>query len=141
MSIKQKVVWIGSAIWLAAALPGCVVDTTADDVIVVPERTGILTVATTIDGDTNPNACAYWGVDYLELIIYDSFGREFVDAEAPCEDFAVSVELPRGDYSADATLIEASGAPVSVTLPLDALRVTPDTELTVEVDFPSSSML
>ena len=69
-------------------------------------------------------------------LVFDSFGGAFVAADAPCDGFAISIELPEGDYSADATLVDDFNHAVSVTLPLDGLRVIEDTELTINVDFP-----
>ena len=143
MSLKQWITRSSAALALALAAPGCVVDDGGgDDVVVVePERTGVLTVLYTIDSDTDPTLCSDYGAYYLELIVYDGSGREYVEAEALCEDFALSVELPEGNYSADATLVDDLDEAVSVTLPLDAIRVTADTELTIDVDFPTGSML
>ncbi len=60
---------------------------------------------------------------------------------APCTDFAVTADLPVGNYTAQVTLVDSSSREVSTSLTLQDIRVTSETNLTVDVDFPSTSRL
>lgn len=127
---------------LALGASGCFFETDDDDrVIVVPARTGALTVNWTIAGTVDPAACALSGADAFELVVYDDFGRFVTEAEAPCESFFISIELDDGFYSADATLVDVFDGAVTVTAPLENLDIIADTELVIDLDFPSSSFL
>jgi hypothetical protein len=50
-------------------------------------------------------------------------------------------QLPDGSYTADVTLVDSAGNSRSVTKPLQAIEVVAGTDLAIDVDFPSSSIL
>ena len=108
--------------------------------VVVVESTGQLTVTWTVAGEASSDVCFDFAVDATELTVWDSSGRLVADEFANCEDFALTLELPVDTYQADLILVDVNDNPVSTTLPLDDLRVTPDSELVVDVDFPASSI-
>ena len=127
-------------IGVAAATPACG-DSEPDRVVVVDPPTGTLTVEYTIQGETVPSHCAFYGASDVELVVYDDLGYIVADRYAPCESYLVSVELYPGLYGADVTLVDPFNNAVSVTAPLDGLDVVRDTELVVLVDFPPGSFL
>jgi hypothetical protein len=81
------------------------------------------------------------GADRFELLIYDEFGAFFSEAEAPCGAFTLTVELPIGRFSADATLVDVFDRAVSTTRTLADLLIVRDTDLVVTVDFSPGSIL
>jgi hypothetical protein len=92
-------------------------------------------------GSTRPAACDAIAAARYELVVYDSFGDFYTEAEAPCEAFALSLELSDGFYSADATLVDFADRAVTTTSTLEALDIIADSELVVTVDFPPGSVL
>ena len=138
----MRLAFLSIALVSATALFGCSTTTTdTTPTVVVQEPTGQLTLTWTVAGAASPSACLAYDADALEVNIFDSSGRQADTEFANCEDFALTVELGVDVYSADATLVDVNDAAVSTTLPLDDLRVTDGTELTVDIDFPDSSML
>jgi hypothetical protein len=116
---------------LAFALPGCViVDDDNDD-------PGTLTVAWSVDGALEPSDCAFFGMDRLELTVYDVFDDPVVTSYAPCEQFELSLRLPEGYYSADATLVDSLDRSVTTTQLIDDIDIIEDDELYIPIDFPA----
>ena len=115
--------------------------TTSPPPVVVVEATGQLTITWTVAGEASSDVCFDFGADATELTVWDSSGRMTADEFANCEDFAITLELPVDTYQGDLLLVDVNDDPVSTTLPLDDLRITPDSELVVDVDFPVSSIL
>ena len=100
------------------------------------ERPGFLTVSWRIHGTVDPAFCADYGAEAMELAIYDRYENFVGEVEAPCEDFATTVELPPDLYHVDATLIGFADEAVSDTALLLDLDVFSDSELVVDVDYP-----
>ena len=125
---------------LAASPLGCMVGVTASPPVATA-TTGTLTVTWLMAGTTDSSLCAGYGADSLELAVYDSAGNEVTTVEAPCESFATTVELPEGRYTANATLVDSALRARSVTKPLSAIDIVAGTDLTIDLDFPTSSML
>lgn len=119
---------------------GCADDDDEAPIVVVPRDFGSLTTEWSIFGRLDPRDCADVGADRFELLIYDDFGVFFTEAEAPCEAFSLTVDLPAGRFSADATLVDAVDRAVSTTTTLDALDIVVGTDLVVSVDFPPGSI-
>jgi hypothetical protein len=142
MSVRKLFgIFTGCAI-AAFSCAGCSVEAGLDTGVSVPAvDKGTLTVDWSIAGYQDAEACDDFDVDEFELIVFDDIGRPFTTTTAPCEEFAITVELPEGYYSADATLTDSSANAVTVTKPLDDIDVTSGTDLTIELDFPSSSFL
>jgi hypothetical protein len=118
-------------------MPGCLVVDDDDD---NRAPVGTLEVRWTIDGLTDPLDCADFGVDRLEVRIYDR-GTLVDELEPYCEDFSVSLDMLDGIYDADATLVDSFDNAVSVTEPLDAIDIIEGTTLSIDVDFPIDSFL
>ena len=133
--------WGASALALGAALQlsGCLV--VADDDDLGPLPLGTLTVNWSIDGIRDPLDCEDFGVDRLELVIYDRFGDVVDELEPFCEDFGISVDLAEGSYSADVTLVDSFDRSATLTETLEAIDIIADTDLTLGVDFPVDSFL
>ncbi|HWO09696.1 MAG TPA: hypothetical protein VNN80_09465 [Polyangiaceae bacterium] len=122
--------WVLSAA-LVFALPGClIVDDDIDD------DPGTLTLAWSVDGAVEPADCAFYGIDRLELTVYDIFDDPLVTSYALCEEFELSIRLPEGYYSADATLIDSFDRSVTRTQVIDDIDIIEDEELYIPVDFP-----
>jgi len=118
---------------LALMTPGCIiVDDDEDD-------TGALTVTWTIQGIDEPSDCAFFGFDRLELAVFDFFDDHVVTTYGYCEDFVVSLDLPEGFYSADATLLDSSNRAATTTQVIDDIDVYEGEELIIPIDFPSRS--
>jgi hypothetical protein len=124
----------------AAGLSACFITSHHEPVIVGPD-VGTLTIDVTLDGTKDPIACADYGATDIELVVYDSRGTEVAEDYAPCEDFAISVDLHDGVYSADVTLVDAANKAVTTTLPIDDVDVRAGKELVIDVDFPKGSRL
>ena len=135
--------WGAGSLALAAALglSGCFI--TTDDG--VPSRgplpRGTLTLDWTIDGQRSGLDCSDFGVDRLELIIYDASGAEVDEVEPYCESFEVSVDLVEDTYSADVTLVDGADRSVTLTKTLDAIDIIEGSDLNISVDFPVDSFL
>jgi hypothetical protein len=126
---------------LALAAAGCADSEDEAPIVVVPRDFGSLTAQWSIFGGLDPRACADIGADRFELLVYDDFGVFFTEAEAPCEAFEFTLDLPAGRFFADATLVDSFDRAVSTTTTLDALDIIVDSDLVVSVDFPPGSIL
>lgn len=133
--------WAGRAaaiVAIAVAAPACVVG--ADVVVPSSGPTGTLTARWSVDGAFDNSVCSDYGADQMELVINDVSGYEVARAYQPCEQFEVTVELPVGSYTADATLIGYDSRPVSTTLPVQTFRIVRDTDIFIDTDFPADSL-
>lgn len=132
--------WGASLVALGAALQlsGCFV--VADDGP-GPLPVGTLTVAWTIDGQQSSFDCDDFGVDRLELVVYDESGAKVDELNPFCESFAVSVDLVEGSYFADVTLVDGADRSATLTKTLDAIDIIDGTELEIAVDFSVDSFL
>lgn len=124
--------WVLSAA-LVCALPGCLIIDESDD------DPGTMTVAWTVEGLQDPLDCAFYGIDRLELTVYDVFDDPIVTSYALCEEFELSIRLPEGYYSADATLIDGFDRSVTRTQLIDAIDIVEDEELFIPIDFSARS--
>ena len=129
-----------------AALPACSVGvepiSTAPTPPTVPAvDTGTLTVTWLVAGTAEPALCTAYRADSLELVIDDATGAEVTTLNAPCEAFSTTVTLPEGSYTAEATLVDAASNSRSITKPLQSIRIVAGTDLAIDLDFPTSSLL
>ena len=141
-SIKIYAALSGCAL-AVAGLSGCflMTDTRPGPEPVPPAETGSATIAWTVTGSRSPVSCSQFGAYDLELTVYDRFHRQITQRAAPCTDFTVTVNLPEGTYEVEAVLVDSRSREVSTTFSREDVRVTPESNLTIEVDFPSSSRL
>jgi hypothetical protein len=125
---------------LVSSLAGCMVEAGFDAPVVV-ERTGGLRLEWTIDGRDDGVAGADYGVSSVEVDVYDAFGDYVTTSLSRCDDHAVTIDLPEGDFDADATLVDDFGDAMSTTATVERLDVISGTDLVVDLDFPAASML
>jgi len=131
-----------SACALAAASLGCSVAVSPlEPPLVTTAPAGTLTVRWLVAGTTDPGLCARYGATTLELVVYDAGGGEVATANAACESFSLTLALPEGSYSADATLVDPGARARSVTKPIQAIDIVAGTDLAIDLDFPPSSIL
>ncbi len=129
--------WLLSAfagLWLGAS--GCIVEPGAPGKA-APERKGLLTVTWSIDEDADPRACRRHGAATIDIVVYDRRGARVAEERAECEDLSATVELPEGEYRAQASLTDRAGSRVSAPLRLEDIDIRSGTELTITTDFPS----
>jgi hypothetical protein len=122
----------------ALQLSGCFV--VADDDS-APLPVGTLSVDWTIDGQQSALDCSDFGVDRLELVIYDESGAKVDEVEPFCESFGVSVDLVEGGYFADVTLVDSADRSATLTKTLNAIDIIDGTDLDIAVDFSVDSFL
>jgi hypothetical protein len=140
MQFMTQVLTLLSA--LAASALGCSVAVSPSPPdVVVPANAGTLTVRWLVAGGTDPATCDAYGATTMEVVVYDASGAEIAKANAPCSAFAITIPLPDGTYSAEATLIDPGSNARSVTKPLHGLEVVSGTDLAVDLDFPTTSIL
>lgn len=138
---------VSSCVLAVAGLTGCYVSTEPlpgpepGPLPVIPVATGTLTVSWTVAGSHSAPACSQFGADDLQLVVRDSSQRPLMTVRAPCTDFSLPVKLPRGDYEAEAKLVDASGNDVSTALPIPDIRIVPGSNLTIDIEFPSTSRI
>lgn len=130
---KKALTW-GGLIFGLTMVPGCLVVDDDDD----PDPIGTLEVLWTIDGRTDPVDCLDFGVDRLELRIYDR-GDLIDEIEPFCEDFGVALDMFDGVYDGEATLVDSFDRVVAVPEPLDNIDIIAGTTLTIDIDFPLDS--
>lgn len=125
-----------SCLALSAAAAGCVV--VARDSPPRPVGVGSLTTYWTIAGSADPDVCLYYGVDRVDVAVYDFADRSVTWAQPYCEDFGVSFDGLLDDrYTLEATLLDVGGFPVSDTVVVDT-DVWGGTETIVDIDFPGA---
>lgn len=141
ISLKVYAGIVGCAFALAG-LSGCFVSTDGSPTTIpVGTPTGTVTVTWTVSGSHSPPACSQFGAYDLELVLSDRFHRPVTTVNAPCRDFTITVPLPSGSYEGEATLVDPGGREVSTTLPIQEIRVVSGSDLTIDVDFPSTSRI
>jgi hypothetical protein len=118
------------------AASGCVVVDNSDP---APIYYGTLDTIVTIDGTTDPGLCAYYGIDRVDVAVYDGTDTLVADEQPICEQFGVAFDMPSGPYIIDVTLLAPGGSPLSdtVSVGVDVFR---DDLTILEVDFPDGSI-
>jgi hypothetical protein len=112
------------------ALAGCSASTSTP--------TGTLTVDFDVDEGTVAADCDANDAANLELDVTDSGGfvRHY---STPCDTFTITVSLPVGAYTADATLVDVAGNARTSTLSLAPFDIIEATDSNGEIDFPQDS--
>lgn len=135
-----KALGLGGMLLCSSLATGClfVADDDDDD---GGSDLGTLTLNWTIDGQTNPDDCAAFGVDRMELVLYEGGDYVVDEVEPLCEAFSVSVDLLDGIYYGDVTLVDSFDRAATTTLPVDDIDIRAGTELVIPVDFSLDSFL
>jgi len=141
MKLSKLAQGLYGCLFSGALMSGCTFEAGLSTSPPSPDISGSITVRWTIASTTSPVQCSYYGIDSLELVVYDEAGEPVVTTDAPCEAFSVRVELSPGVYHADATLVDERKKPRSLTLPLNDLEVKTGTDLALDIDFPARSIL
>jgi len=131
---------IGAAV-LPVLLSACTAEVGGGIAITPGADEGSLTVTWTVEGTDDPGACYDTGATEMELVVYDEDGARVTNTHSACDDFAVTLTLPEGRYSADATLVDPNNESISTTLPMNRLDIVGGSDLSVDIDFPQSSIL
>jgi len=122
----------------AAALSGCSVSASTEPNTVVLVNDGTLTLDWSIDGAQDPLVCSDFGADSIDVTVFDDLGgaTEFQDS---CDVFADTISLAPGDYTAQATLLDANGRDITTTIDIVPFTIVSDTDLSISIDFPQDS--
>lgn len=97
---------------------------------------GTLIVDWSIELSQNESKCTQSATDYIEITVSGRDGGTFTQS---CEDFATSLNLNAGDYTATAILVDSSGRARTTRVDLRAFTIYGNDTLTIPVDFPSDS--
>jgi hypothetical protein len=124
---------------LASSLPACIVVDDDPGPALRPAEMGALVLEWTIDGVTDPDECDQGDASWLRLSLFTSSGRHVDDFVDACDAFATSVDLPPGDYYAEASLEDADGLQRTTVVTIDDFRILGNDQLSVPIDFPASS--
>lgn len=125
---------------LASAMPSCLVDVEDGpvDVVFTGDR-GRLTTHWTIEGTASASDCERVGAGSLELVTFDQLGSILSRTYAPCEEFTISIELPEGQFAAEARLVTEAALPITDAQRVEDLLIRQDETVVITVDFPSSA--
>jgi hypothetical protein len=117
---------------------GCWVETSSEPGPSVSER-GTLLVDWTINGLRDPDQCDQGDAEAIDIIVYYANGTTMAEYQASCRAFATRIELPRGQYAADAVLVDARGAERTTVVDMQSFEIFGGDELDIPIDFPASS--
>ncbi len=136
----MRLVSLFASSFLALALGGCFVSSTADPPPVVVAGDGVLVVDWTIHGSTDPNQCNQSSATRLEIIVDPGVGSASTFSES-CQSFGTSITLAPGTYSASAVLVDANGTARTTQIDIDPFTIRGNDELHTPIDFPANSFL
>lgn len=137
----MKLGWVVIPAVCALGALGCSVAVEPIDVpVVVPATTGTLTMRWLVAGTRDGAVCAHYGLEEVDVVVYDPSGRPFARDTAPCARFEMTMELPEGVFSADVDIRDRRGRRATTTKTLHALEIIRDTDLAVNLDFPLDSI-
>lgn len=102
---------------------------------------GVVRQGWTIEGRTEPQACAAVNAAQMRMIAIDPFGVVRGAEFAPCTSFSSSLRLVPGTYSIAATFLSAEGRAVSRTVTRDGVSIEDDKDTDYTIDFPLSTFL
>lgn len=122
---------------LAVACGSCTGDLPAD---LVPP-TGTLEAAWTIAGSTDASVCPRYDAVRMRIVVVH-YERGIQATElAPCVRFQAAIVLDPGTYTANATLLDEAGSPVSETLAFPEFEVEDDIVVGRSIDFAERNLL
>ena len=121
------------------SLPACFVSADATPPAPVASSSGLLVLDWTIDRTANPDQCEQSDAPTLDVTVTTPGGAFVGDFQAPCRAFVTSVDLPAGNYNADARLLDPSGSDRTTSVRIGAFTIFGNDQLSVPIDFPPSS--
>ncbi|HWA72676.1 MAG TPA: hypothetical protein VG937_10085 [Polyangiaceae bacterium] len=127
-----------AALALGLCSSSCLVETDSDPVPPASER-GSLIVDWTINGSRDPDQCDQGDAEAIDVVVYYANGETMAEYQASCRAFVTRIDLPRGQYAADAVLIDASGAERTTVVDMRTFEIFGGDELDIPIDFPASS--
>jgi hypothetical protein len=102
------------------------------------DHEGEVVLRWTIDGRSNPDACARIGAARVAIRAVDAWGDADAFARPECTDFEEVLSLDSGRYHAELTMVDDDGRPVTPTLRTETFRIAGSRpRLVLEVDFSS----
>ena len=75
------------------------------------------------------------------VTVYSRGGRVLGDYEQDCEEFATSIPLPPGDYTADAVILDYDGHERTTSVEISPFSIYGDDSVILDIDFPARSFL
>jgi hypothetical protein len=127
---------------VAVGLSACAIGSTTPSEETVPVvAEGTLFIDWTIDDSTGPNRCNQSSSPTLQIVVVPSDGGRTRSFSQPCDEFATSISLAPGTYSARALLVDAAGNARTTTVAIDSFRILGNDDLSTPIDFPADSFL
>jgi hypothetical protein len=127
--------YLAIACALAFGASSCIVE--SNDA--APVTRGSLVVDWTINGLRDPDQCDQGDAEAISIIVYYADGEELAEYQASCRAFATQIDLSPGDYSADAVLLDDTGAERTTVVNLHSFEIFGGDALDIPIDFPASS--
>ena len=121
------------------ALPACVVETADAGPPPVVVDSGTLVLDWSIDGSKDPNQCDQSGSRTLDVTVTRADGANAGEFQQSCRSFATSIDLAPGTYTADAVLLDSSGADRTTAVHVHTFDILGGDELSVPIDFSAGS--
>ena len=137
--------WIRGAMASAAVVlaMGCTVNTTeptgTTTTTTPPASYGAASIRWSVAGSFDPAACSAHNVTTFDFRALDQATGAMTEATAPCSNFALTINLPPGQYTGNATLLGPDGRAKSTTLNLAPFSVGTGQTTSMDSDFPASS--
>ena len=124
---------------LCTALPACFVETADNGPAPVVVDSGTLVLDWSIDGTKDPDQCDQSDSRTLDVVVMRANGESAGEFQQSCSSFATSIDLPPGTYSADAVLLDPSGADRTTSVHVHTFDILGGDELSVPIDFSAGS--
>ena len=118
------------------AAPGCLV---VDDGQPPPTYYGTLDTQITLAGTNDVSNCAYYGISWTDVALYDEGDNLVADEQPTCEEFGIAFDAPVGNYFVDVTLYDGANNAKSDTVSTQ-VEVFRDDITVFAIDFPDGSI-
>lgn len=126
------------ALAAVALVTGCTVNSSPAPTTTATAQS-TLTVRWSIDGAFDPNQCASHAAPTLDVRILDQSNGAVYESTAPCAAFTTTIPIKPGSYTANATLVDATGHARTTTVNLQPFTLADGAANRLDADFPSSS--
>lgn len=104
-----------------------------------PSNAATASVRWSINSAFDPTSCTRFAAPTLDMRFLDQATGAVSEQTAACGSFTATIALRPGSYTANATLLDASGRARTTTVNLNPFTVSTGQNVTLEADFPSSS--